>query len=105
MQDKRGKTMGYTKIREGNQKYQKLQGKEVKHVGSRIVADERHRKKMQERIISNFREVSDRFALLPAGKGISNNFGAVLDLFAPVTSSRTVAFEEMMSRFLEKHFD
>ncbi|KAL4584027.1 hypothetical protein LXL04_008617 [Taraxacum kok-saghyz] len=62
MQDKRGKTMGYTKIREGNQKYQKLQGKEVKHVGTGIVADERHRKKMQERIISNFRQVSDRFA-------------------------------------------
>ncbi|KAL4586720.1 hypothetical protein LXL04_011363 [Taraxacum kok-saghyz] len=95
MQDKRGKTMGYTKIREGNQKYQKLQGKEMKDTGRRC-------RNELSAILEKFRTV---LSLLPAGEGISNNFGAVLDLFAPVTSSRTVAFEEMMSRFLEKHFD
>ncbi|KAL4576428.1 hypothetical protein LXL04_012521 [Taraxacum kok-saghyz] len=81
MQDKRRKTMGYTKIREGNQKYQKLQGKEVKHVGSRIVADERHRKKMMERIINNFREASDRFA--PATSSRRRNYQQFWSSFGP----------------------
>ncbi|KAL4567562.1 hypothetical protein LXL04_023150 [Taraxacum kok-saghyz] len=96
MQDKRGKTMGYTKIREGNQKYKKLQGNEMKDT------EKRCRNELSA-ILDKFRTVLP--LTLPGGEGITNNFGAVLDLYSPVTSSRTMAFEEMMSRFLEKHFD
>ncbi|KAL4576140.1 hypothetical protein LXL04_012229 [Taraxacum kok-saghyz] len=96
MQDKRGKTMGYTKILEENQKYQKLQGNEMKDTGKRC-------RNELSAILEKFRTVLP--LALSGGEGITNNFGAVLDLFAPVTSSRTMAFEEMMSRFLEKHFD
>ncbi|KAL4578574.1 hypothetical protein LXL04_014699 [Taraxacum kok-saghyz] len=67
----------------------------VKHVDSGIVADERHRKKMQERIITNLEKFRTVLPLaLQGGEGITNNFGAVLDLFAPASALCTVQWKD-----------
>ncbi|KAL4571691.1 hypothetical protein LXL04_018454 [Taraxacum kok-saghyz] len=91
-------------------KYQKCKTKERKpwdipkfEKGIRNTKKYKEMRNELSAILDKFRTVLP--LALPGGEGITNNFGAVLDLFAPVTSSRTMAFEEMMSRFLEKHFD